>query len=163
MPKYLGIWNPETYEVDNPRFKFLTKGSEHIVYDDGDSVLKVYIDDITYSKERLLELANYMIENRNSVSEQIPISLEGYVVRSTNKALMYVVFKQEKIEPIKDINTYDTLIGDLRKRLQNNGWEQNKENGFYNKDLDKFLEDVSPKNVGLKDGKLYIIDGCVNE
>lgn len=158
MLKNLGEWNQDTDEVSNPRFQLLMRGTEHVIYLDGDNVLKTYFGKAAETEEELESIANHIIEIRNSVSEQIPISLEGYV---THFGILYPVFKQEKLETVNGI-TYNLLIKDLKDRLANKGWKPVKDsNLFYNEELDEFLEDMTVENVGIKDGKLYMFDGYV--
>lgn len=159
---YLGEFNPRTNTVNNPLFSsFLGEGAEQAVFDNGDNVLKVHFDQGNYNLAELLENSNKIITNRNLVSEQIPIGLKGYVVDNIGrKPLFHAVYNQEKVNPV-DTRLYEALIGDLNTRLAANGWLVRDKGSYVNEALGKQLIDVTPQNTGIKNGKLYIIDGDV--
>lgn len=161
QPKWLG-----EYPKDNSKFgSFIDEGSEQTVFDNGKDVIKINFERSDNTVKEMLEHANKTITNRNSVSEQIPISLEGFVSEAGSKPKLHAVYRQEKLGSAYDLDedTYQRLFADLSQRLRQNGWLMKYSDKYYNPELDKTLLDVTRQNVGVKDGKLYIFDGYVEK
>lgn len=161
QPKWLG-----EYPKDNSKFgSFVDEGSEQTVFDNGKDVIKINFERSDNTVKEMLEHANKTITNRNSVSEQIPISLEGFVSEAGSKPKLHAVYRQEKLGSAYDLDedAYQRLFADLSQRLRQNGWLMQYSDKYYNPELDKTLLDVTRQNVGVKDGKLYIFDGYVNK
>lgn len=159
QPKWLG-----EYPKDNSKFgNFIGEGSEQAVFDNGKDVIKINFERSDNTVKEMLEQANKTITNRNSVSEQIPISLEGFVSEAGSKPKLHAVYRQEKLGSAYDLDeeVYQTLFTDLSQRLRQNGWLMKYSDKYYNPELDKTLLDVTRQNIGVKNGKLYIFDGDV--
>jgi hypothetical protein len=126
---------------------FVSEGAEQKVYlKDENSVLKLN-DSIYY--EFWLDYLNNLLLN-NYFFPDTAYELIGFHM---NTDILYAVVKQRfvKLDQLTDLS-------EVKKFLGNNGFENIRNNDYYNSFLGIILEDLHDENVLTQQGVLYFID-----
>lgn len=134
--------------LDNLDFsKYVSEGAEQKVYlKDKDHVLKLN-DSIYYSSWKDY-LYNLLLHNYFFVDTAY--DLIGF---TTEGETLYAVVKQNFVP-----NTADTDLNEVKKFMKANGFENTRNNDYYNSELGIILEDLHDENVLTGDDILHFID-----
>jgi hypothetical protein len=145
LEKYISANNLWIKDIDFSQY--VSEGAEQKVYlKDSEHVLKLN-DSIYYSSWKdyfyNLLLHNYFFSDT-------AYELIGF---TKDNEVLYAVVKQNYVSI-----TSNTNLTDVKAFLTLNGFENNRNNDYYNPDLGIILEDLHDENVLTRNGILYFID-----
>ncbi|HEX7905041.1 MAG TPA: hypothetical protein VF487_14285 [Chitinophagaceae bacterium] len=128
--------------------RYLTRGGEARVYlhPDGRHVIK--LNDAVYYATWLEFLNSILLHN--FVFQNTAYSLEGFIKESDT---LIAVLKQPFIRADAQVD-----IGDIKKLLEFNGFENDKRHDYIHKELGLILEDMHDENVLVNSETLFFID-----
>ncbi len=127
---------------------FISEGAEQRVYIlDNSTVLKLN-DGIYY--QSWLDYFNNLLLN-NYFFPDTAYKLMGFYKSDNN--VIYALVSQNYVEA-----TEPTDLKKVKSFLEKNGFQNTKNNDYYNPELEIVLEDLHDENVLTKDGILYFID-----
>jgi prolyl oligopeptidase PreP (S9A serine peptidase family) len=128
--------------------RYLTRGAEQRVYLDFDPGFVIKINDAIFYENWSDYLISLLIHNYffpNTAYE-----LMGFF---SENGILYAVVKQQYIK----INQ-PTDLEKVRLFLIANGFENNRNNDYFQNDLGLILEDIHDENVLMNDGVLFFVD-----
>ena len=145
LEKYISENNLWMKDIDLSQY--VSEGAEQKVYlKDSEHVLKLN-DSIYYSSWKdyfyNLLLHNYFFSDT-------AYELIGF---TKDKKILYAIVKQNYVSI-----TSNTNLTDVKTFLTLNGFENNRNNDYYNSELGIILEDLHDENVLNRNGILYFID-----
>ncbi len=127
---------------------FVSEGAEQRVYIQNEKTVLKLNDGIYY--ECWLDYFDNLLLN-NYFFPDTAYTLLGFYKSIEN--IIYALVEQSFIKA-----TTHTNLQKVRLFLQNNGFENTKNNDYYNKELGIILEDLHDENVLTKNNVLYFID-----
>lgn len=127
---------------------FISEGAEQRVYIlDNSTVLK--LNDAIYYQSWLDYFNNLLLHNY--FFPDTSYLLKGFY--KSDKNIIYALVSQNYVEA-----TEPTDLKEVKMFLEKNGFQNTKNNDYYNYELKIILEDLHDENVLTKDGLLYFID-----
>lgn len=127
---------------------FISEGAEQRVYIKNEKAVLKLNDSIYY--ETWLDYFNNLLLN-NYFFPDTAYKLVGFY--KSNHNVLYALVEQNYIE-----FSHPTDLNQVKAFLRNNGFENTKNNDYYNPELGIILEDLHDENVLTKNDMLYFID-----
>jgi len=127
---------------------FLSEGAEQRVFIKDDKTVYKLNDSIYYTT--WLDYFNNLLLN-NYFFPDTAYSLKGFYLSDDN--ILYAFIEQPYVKA-----THTTNLEQVREFMRGNGFENVRNNDYYNPELGIILEDLHDENVLTQNGTLYFID-----
>lgn len=138
------LWAPDLPSED----RYLTRGGEAKVYLHPDSVHVIKLNDAIYYATWLEFLNSVLLHNL--VFENTAYDIIGFFKED---GVLYAVLEQPFV-----VADGQAELGDIKKILEFNGFQNTRRNDYLNRELGLILEDMHDENVLVNSETLFFID-----